>query len=877
MKRLFTLIELIVVIVVLGLLAAIVIPNVSSFKDEAIRSEVTSNIKNLQTATDRYGLKNDGALPLTLASSVEDPQRVESERLYPTYLSKKASDRGFYWLDHTGAVWGSVVDAPTRVHREGDTLNWQAVPGAKGYQVYGASELDVKGSVDGKTYRYTPLLKAGNEDGKLILGQKVPNADAYDYLLVGSIDRYGLSSVPAGDDYEGYPEQDDFGNFFPLAKEGTFKLTTNAHGKATWDAIVTKEEKPEGTQIKYSFATSDDGKTYTPFTDILTALPQSQYMKVKVEMIGANGKVPTLKSLKVKFHLDEEGENFVVEDTPVEVPVGESFTVIEMPESGYFQEVVIGYREDGYVPSVTYQSSVDGVTYSEPSRYPETLPAGEYLKVTFEAEQPLFVDSIAVIQSPSDPNVAPVEPSPTQREGDATQNPPTEGSNPGSGTPEEETEDWVVTSEFEVIEDATVKGDWLSVDKVDTQPTGTKIEYTYYTSEDESTWSGPYSTVDAAPDSRFFKVDMKFMRMKDSNELASVEELTINYISNGKNMSKTFKRTEQGMVATENYDYVNTFPDATLPDGEIAVTNTANWHSDVQLSANGSSMIYRVRTSRYTPWTSYVEHYDVETGAKRTLDLTSTSIEEVVMSDNGRTILYTDSLSDSFGDIYYKDLMTGSTGRFDPSSNQVMKVSKNRYGLSANGQVGYYAESAGGYVVKEVVTGKVLLTLPSTVRDLQLSGDGEKAFYVEGSKIVFHDLKTNTKVERLPKSVGTGYKFNPSGTYAAVQIGSYMKRWEVETDTYVDFHWDSDTSRHKGYDISNDGDTVVYSYLDYDGTMRGVVKKISTSQSNFSSRSTNKQLMQISADGKMVTWLYIGGTKTPNVVATKTSNLIPPK
>lgn len=55
----FTLIELIVVIVVLGILAAIVIPNISSFQDEARQVQLTADARNVQTALDMFQAKSD--------------------------------------------------------------------------------------------------------------------------------------------------------------------------------------------------------------------------------------------------------------------------------------------------------------------------------------------------------------------------------------------------------------------------------------------------------------------------------------------------------------------------------------------------------------------------------------------------------------------------------------------------------------------------------------------------------------------------------------------------------------------------------------------------------------------------------------------------
>ena len=48
----FTLIELIVVIAIIGILAAIMIPKFSGFQDKARRTQVVSDSKQIQTAID---------------------------------------------------------------------------------------------------------------------------------------------------------------------------------------------------------------------------------------------------------------------------------------------------------------------------------------------------------------------------------------------------------------------------------------------------------------------------------------------------------------------------------------------------------------------------------------------------------------------------------------------------------------------------------------------------------------------------------------------------------------------------------------------------------------------------------------------------------
>ncbi|TQR33846.1 prepilin-type cleavage/methylation domain-containing protein [Campylobacter sp. MIT 99-7217] len=75
MKKAFTVLELIFVIVILGILAAIALPKFSSSKDD---SEISKSLINLKTAISdltQYALKNDS---LTLISSMSNVSSLEN-------------------------------------------------------------------------------------------------------------------------------------------------------------------------------------------------------------------------------------------------------------------------------------------------------------------------------------------------------------------------------------------------------------------------------------------------------------------------------------------------------------------------------------------------------------------------------------------------------------------------------------------------------------------------------------------------------------------------------------------------------------------------------------------------------------------------------
>ena len=54
----FTLIELLIVVAIIGILAAIAIPQFSSYRQKAYNSAATSDIKNLKTGMEAYYADN---------------------------------------------------------------------------------------------------------------------------------------------------------------------------------------------------------------------------------------------------------------------------------------------------------------------------------------------------------------------------------------------------------------------------------------------------------------------------------------------------------------------------------------------------------------------------------------------------------------------------------------------------------------------------------------------------------------------------------------------------------------------------------------------------------------------------------------------------
>lgn len=68
----FTLIELMIVVVVIGILAAIAIPKFVAMQDRAREGVVKSNMHTIQMSVEDFGLLNDGRYPTSSSATVPD-------------------------------------------------------------------------------------------------------------------------------------------------------------------------------------------------------------------------------------------------------------------------------------------------------------------------------------------------------------------------------------------------------------------------------------------------------------------------------------------------------------------------------------------------------------------------------------------------------------------------------------------------------------------------------------------------------------------------------------------------------------------------------------------------------------------------------------
>ena len=88
MKRAFSLIELLIVIAILGILAAVVVPQVQSYSQEAKEAAAKEMLRILRQTIARYAGAHNGVAP---GYPNDDPTKSPSANLFSTQLCKNAA------------------------------------------------------------------------------------------------------------------------------------------------------------------------------------------------------------------------------------------------------------------------------------------------------------------------------------------------------------------------------------------------------------------------------------------------------------------------------------------------------------------------------------------------------------------------------------------------------------------------------------------------------------------------------------------------------------------------------------------------------------------------------------------------------------------
>lgn len=544
LKGMFTLIELIVVIVILGILAAIIVPNVKDMKQDAIVSTIEANIRNLQTASDLYSLRNNGEFPTALQPTPENPQLIDINLLYPTYIKSEIDYQKIkeqrYWVDAWGRVWGATADSPEKMLRGTEKLEWEIEEKVVGYNVYQLEQNKATGKVTAS--KRDRIVSFGvNEEIDIA---SVTHEDKT--ILISSIDQYGLESAPVGPEY--FSSSD---GFQPIRnREGTFYFEIKSKRIMYWDDFFTKEDLPEGTSINYEFAVME-GEQYSSFQSDFNSLPASKGIKVKINMKGVNGKNPSLLMLKVLYHFGDKEDQITLEplvkDDFLQIPVigseNQPLTIsydFKLPEEHYVSSI------SGYNPypngSTSYSYSTDNYTFT-PVPSLQSIPSDATVRVeyTYPSGGGVPPKPPVVKVSPAPPEVVDVD----------------------KVIKQEIKWDQLYEVNFFAISSDGQKVKWLDAIIEDNQPEHTRIVYSYATSEDGIGWSGYSENIADTSEDVYVKVNVSFQIEEGYEDKVEEPQLISLQLINSEGEAEAVK-DKVPVLAKANYysfdgnDYIDT-------------------------------------------------------------------------------------------------------------------------------------------------------------------------------------------------------------------------------------------------------------------------------------------------------------------------------
>lgn len=189
MKKFFTLTDLIITIVIIGILAVIVLLNINNLNEKAKITSLNADKRSIQLAVDKYSL-DKGICPSVIQPTLGNPQSINFKELYSDYIKSMPQNKdAYYWVDVNCLVYISLIDAPTDV----------TVDIPKGIVTWTPHKDSSKSII---------YIKRPDGSIKIVEEDKTGNYDGEDGKehLVSEEDKHGLETPPVGKDYIGYPK-----------------------------------------------------------------------------------------------------------------------------------------------------------------------------------------------------------------------------------------------------------------------------------------------------------------------------------------------------------------------------------------------------------------------------------------------------------------------------------------------------------------------------------------------------------------------------------------------------------------------------------------------------------------------------------------------
>ncbi len=120
-RRAFTLIEILIVVVILGILAAIVVPQFTNASQDAQISNVQTQLQTIRSQIELYRVRNNGAYPTFLTDQWTDlvsPDYLRGAPVNPrtnssTIAAAEGANVGWVWDAATNEISAAYFDEAT--------------------------------------------------------------------------------------------------------------------------------------------------------------------------------------------------------------------------------------------------------------------------------------------------------------------------------------------------------------------------------------------------------------------------------------------------------------------------------------------------------------------------------------------------------------------------------------------------------------------------------------------------------------------------------------------------------------------------------------------------------------------------------------------